>query len=541
MPYFLLANPDTAEEKNHKLKPGKNSIGRSPDNNVVLLHSSLSRYHAELEITGNKTILTDLNSLNGTCVNGSRIHQIELHDGDKVTCGNVIFQLVYRPEIPEPDISADPPLSIVKQIAPEESRIVMNDILAQRNKGESVLRLREQSREQREVDKWKILLEVTKQLACPKNSPKLLDKILELLLEIMNVDRAALLMVDQDSWELDCQAFKLREGIPSEERFYSTKITQYVCQNQQAILTDNAGYDGRFGSHSVISQAIQAAMCVPLKPSDQVIGVLYVDNLSMSNIYTDEDLEFLTALAYQASVAIENAKLYQQMQEEAVKLNKFERFFPPAVSRQIQEEGNLAIVDREVTVIFADISEFTHMSSTMEPRKIIEMLNDYFQVMVEEIVFYYEGTLEKYIGDALMAIWGAPYPQADQAEKAVKAAVDMQRAVLSLNEDWKKQGRQPIAIHIGINSGKVAAGNIGSERMIQYAAIGDTTNVSSRICNVAQAGEIVISQSTYEKLGHFPPTFFEKLLPTKVKGKANPLQLYRLHWDQVPPFATWEI
>ncbi len=538
--YFLVCNSGTDEGKKHELKLGRNTIGRSPDNDIVIIDGSLSRRHAEINLTPKQDqyTITDLDSLNGTCVNGSRIHHAEISDGDSLGCGTVMFQFSIKThESSTPDTGG---ISIIKQIAPEQSRIVMGDILDQQKTGLSVLKIREQNAEKRALDKLKILLEIGKQMACPRNSRVLERKILDLLFEIMDVDRAAIMLVDKDTWELECKAHKLKPDIPDNERFYSSRITKYVCQHGNAILTDNASFDQRFESHSVISQAIQSAMCVPLKPDNDVIGVLYVDNLSMANVYTEEDLEFLTAMANQAAVALDNAMLYQQMREQEVQRNKLEQFFPPAVSRKIQEEGNLAIVDREVTALFADISGFTRMSSTMEPRKVIEMLNDYFEVMVEGIVFRHEGTLEKYIGDALFAIWGAPYPQPDKVDRAIKAAIEMQRAVLSLNQEWKEQGRKPIDIHIGINTGKVAAGNIGSERLFQYATIGDTTNVTSRICNVAQAREIVISETTYHKLENrnLP---MEKMAPVKVKGKDEPLQLYRLLWDKVEPFTTFPV
>lgn len=182
------------------------------------------------------------------------------------------------------------------------------------------------------------------------------------------------------------------------------------------------------------------------------------------------------------------------------------------------------------------------MSSKMSPRQVIEMLNEYFKVMVEDIVFEYEGTLEKYIGDALLAIWGAPYQQPDDANRAVKAAIAMQWAVCRLNQQWVKQRNLQIKIHIGLNTGKVAAGNIGSPRLIQYATIGDTTNVTSRICSAANAGEILISQSTFDKLSDRTLPI-EKIPPVLVKGKDRPLQLYRLHWERVklPIFHQGEI
>jgi class 3 adenylate cyclase len=257
----------------------------------------------------------------------------------------------------------------------------------------------------------------------------------------------------------------------------------------------------------------------------------------MSDIYTDEDVEFLSTLANQAAIAIENARLYEQMEREAVMRTKLERFFPVAVTQKLREGDKLEIVDTEITALFADISNFTTMSSTMEPRQVIVMLNEYFQVMVEKIVFKYEGTLEKYIGDALFAIWGAPYKKTNDTERAIQAAVDMQWAVIDLNRHWVKQGKQCIQIHIGINTGQVAAGNIGSDKLIQYATIGDTTNTTSRICNVAQAGEIVIGQTTYEKIAHLKLPL-EKLPPTFVKGKDRALDLYRLNWRQISSQIT---
>jgi adenylate cyclase len=131
------------------------------------------------------------------------------------------------------------------------------------------------------------------------------------------------------------------------------------------------------------------------------------------------------------------------------------------------------------------------------------------------------------MGDALMAIWGAPFAHPDDTDRALDAAVEMQRALVAWNS--QRASTQRLAVHMGLNTGRVAVGNIGSDRYLQYAAIGDTTNVTSRICNVAQEGEIVISQSTLDRLNtHRWP--LEPLPPVKVKGKEEPLQLYRVDW-----------
>jgi adenylate cyclase len=573
MPY-LIQDPDSSDERVYNLHSGSNSLGRGYDNSIVVLDNqkSLSRHHAEIVVTDDRIILRDLGSRNHTFVNNRRIDRVELKDGDLVRCGDVVFKFFQDQELPtaptakptspqfqapgstpsvtpvvaqlpvaptsEPEEEEDwvePPsgLSIVRQISPLQTRVDMQDLLApsiSTTTQGSVLMLRQQDTSQRAVDKLKILLEVSKLLSEPDELEPLLDKILVLLFNIMNVDRAAILLVNPKTDKLEQKAVKTRTGTSNTERFYSKRITNYVRRNGDGVLIANASVDERFNlSESIVQQAIHSAMCVPMNPRDQVIGVMYVDNLSRCDVYSEEDLDFLVGLANQAAIAISNYQLYREIQAEAIMRDKLERFFPRAVSQKLREEGNLEIVDTEVTALFCDISSFTEMSSRMEPRQVIEMLNEYFNLMVEDIVFKYEGTLEKYIGDALLAVWGAPYSKPDDADRAIHAAIDMQKALQGLNRQWASRRQLEIKIHIGLNSGKVAAGNIGSDKLIQYATIGDTTNVTSRICSVAQADEIVISQATLDRISD-RTLRFEKMELVTVKGKLEPLQLYKVLW-----------
>jgi adenylate cyclase len=515
-------------------------IGRGGDNSVPLedYEKSVSRRHAEIYVSDKGITITDQGSLNSTFVNEVRVNQTNLKDGDLVRCGDVVFQFVQtlnQPDTPVP-VERDTDLPIFRRFSPEETQIALQDLLRQ-DSAEigSVLKLRHQDVSQRTVDKLQILLEVSKRLSSPEQFDRLLEKILNVLFQIMDIDRAVLLLLDEVTGTLEPKASKSKDGILTNSLFYSKRIVNFVLCNGDAVLVDDARIDERFdNAESILNQAIQASICVPLKSRTKVIGVLYIDSLSLCSLYSEEDLEFLTALANQAAIAIEDANLYKKAQEEAVLLAKLERFFPKAVSKKIKEGEALEIVDTEVTALFSDISSFTEMSSRLEPRQVIEMLNEYFKVMVEDIVFPYEGTLEKYIGDALLAVWGAPYQQPDDTERAVRAAIDMQWAARRLSQRWKEQRNLEIDIHIGINTGKVAAGNIGSDKLIQYATIGDTTNVTSRICNAAQAGEILISQATFDKLGEQCPPV-EKLAPVMVKGKDQPLQLYRVLWQKVQP------
>lgn len=531
---YLIRNPETSKAQVYRLKLGSNTIGRSKDNTIPLgdQEISVSRYHAEILITEDEIRLTDCGSLNSTFINGIKITHGTLQDGDLIRCGDVIFRFL---EEPQEVVNPDPDLSILRRFSPDNTQVDMQDLLRQGKDVGSVLKIRQEDSFQRTVDKLRILLEVSKQLSSPDEFNTLLEKILNVLFQIMDIDRAVILLVNESTKELEPKATRSRPGLPTDDQFYSKHIASYVLQHGEAVLIDDALADKRFGnSESILNQAIHASLCVPLKPRKTVIGILYVDNLSLRSLYSQEDLEFLTALANQAAIAIEDASLRKQMQEEAVWRDRLERFFPTAISRKIKEEAALDIVDTEVTALFSDITSFTELSSYMEPRQIIEMLNEYFEVMVEDIVFRYEGTLEKYIGDALLAVWGAPYQQPDDVNRAVRAAIDMQWAVQQLNKRWKRDRNLEIQVHIGLNTGKVAAGNIGSKKLIQYATIGDTTNVTSRICSAAQAGEILISQITFDKLNS-QDLPIEPLPPVHVKGKDRPLQLYRVLWRQIQP------
>ncbi len=544
MPY-IIQNYGTDHERICELRQGINTIGRGLDNSIVVEDDerSLSRHHAEIQVNDQGIFVTDLNSSNGTFVNQIKIVQQKLVNSDLITFGSVVFRVVDDVQ-PTPSTAplafhnATSGLSILMRVSPERPRANMQDLLQQQDvtRAGSVLMIQGSDESQRTAAKLRVLLEVSQELSSPEAYSALPDKILELLLKIMSVDRAVLLLLNEKTGELEPKAYKFSNlHATTDLDFYSRKITNFVFRQGDAIISDDASLDRRFNtSQSIIQQSIQSAMCAPLKPRDQSIGVLYVDNLSHGHVYQKEDLEFLSSLANQAAIAIENANLYRNMRSEVIRRTKLERFFPAAVSKKIEEGWDLnRIVETEVTALFSDISGFTEMTSQMQPRKVLEFLNEYFKVMVEDIVFPFGGTLEKYIADALLAVWGAPYQREDDAIMAVNAAIAMQWSMRQLNKDWASQGRDlQIQIHMGLNTGMVASGNIGSENLIQYTNIGDTMNVASRICTAAKSGEIFISESTMQHIEAFQLPL-EKLQPINVKGKEEALQLYRVHWQEV--------
>ena len=204
-------------------------------------------------------------------------------------------------------------------------------------------------------------------------------------------------------------------------------------------------------------------MCTPLMGTDQkVLGILYVDNRTATHSFADEDLEFLIAFGSLAAVGVENSQRSEQLRREALVLSNFQRYFAPNLAAQIaQQEGAVQLggTKRPVVIFFSDIRGFTPLSESMGPDEIATLLTEYFTEMVE-IVFEHAGTLDKFMGDAIMALWGAPIAHEDDADRAMRCAVDQLRP-WKLNVKWKNEGRPELGIGIGINFGEVFASNIG--------------------------------------------------------------------------------
>jgi len=524
----LIVNPGLMDERVFELPEGSVTIGRTQESTLCVFHGSLSRRHARLERQGEHFLLVDLQSKNGTFVDEVRVERHLLRVGQSFRCGEVYFTLTAsRAELRA--LSPSQVQSLRNRLSPGS----MGELLdSSKSSPGSALKLKHKSQENGANEKLQVLLKVSQLLSSPGHIEALLERIVELVFQIMEVDRVALLLVDPATGSLRPRVARLSTGETPSGPFYSQHIVEYVRTRSVGALFSDAWMDPRLNdAASVVSQSIRASMCAPLKPRDEVLGVLYVDHLSQAHGFGEEDLEFLTAFANQAAIALDNSLLARRLEEEAVLRNAYLRFFPPATLKKLRmaRGGPLETIEAEVTVLFSDISAFTELSSTLAPRQVVDLLNDYFPVMAD-IVFRHEGTLEKYIGDALMAVWGAPFSHPDDADRAVRAAVEMQRALAGLNARWRERGWPELRIHVGLNTGWVAAGNIGSEQYLQYATLGDATNVASRVCSVAGTGQICMTEATFARWRErdWPVT---ALAPTHVKGKAEALRLYRLDWD----------
>ncbi len=514
-------------------------VGRAVTSDVPIYDPTISRRHAEVFLTGTGVRVKDLNSSNGTFVNGARVTEAEAGPSDVITFGKVAFRVkevtapTQRPPLPPRDSQAAPPRApppgtIVRQLPVSHSGGVPA-IVVDSAPGESHIKLQAQSLAERREKKLSLLLEISKELSKTHDLDSLLDKVVDFTFQIMNVDRVSILLLDDKSGELVPRVSRSRTGDVSAARHVPQGIARKALDERVAILSDNAAADDRFKGKSIVIQSVRSAMCTPLLSSDQkALGILYVDNQTATNAFTDEDLEFLIGFSGLTAVAIENSQLSERIRREAVVLSNFQRYFAPDVAAQIVDQVGAVRrggEKRPVVIFFSDIRGFTAMAETMAADTIADLLTDYFTEMVE-IVFEHGGTLDKFMGDAMMALWGAPIAREDDADRAMTCAVDQLAVLEKLNVRWKAQGLPELRIGIGINFGEVFAGNFGSDRRLEYTVIGDAVNTASRLCKEAGPNEILISEPFYQALKQPPKV--ETLDPIQVKGKAKRLPVYRV-------------
>src|SRR5262249_50413305 len=187
---------------------------------------------------------------------------------------------------------------------------------------------------------------------------------------------------------------------------------------------------------------------------------------------------------------------------------------------------------REVTVLFCDIQGFTPLAERLTPEEVVSLLNEFYTLMIET-TFKHDGTLDKFLGDAVMAVFGAPLAHPDHAIRSVRTAVDMRNGIAELNERRVAQGKAPIGIGIGLSLGEVVAGTVGTEDRMEYTVIGDSVNLAARlVANARPAGRILISGRTYEAVTDLVQV--KDLGPLKVKGKEEQVEVYEVLSLQVP-------
>jgi len=587
MARILLVSPDGQQVVELR---DFNSLGRHPSNTIQLLDKIVSKEHCIIERRGQSLVLRDLGSLNGTYVNGERVNgERELKHGDDIALGGTrarfddgsgrampaapVHPQQYTQPVqqmpgwqPSPNMgppspygapSTGPatapfsPMAAGANVAPPYSqgpapsgivplatgtRVDVNDKaraigtqIAAIQKGFLPVEQLSANPQQLAADYERLRLshELSREIALERELPKLLTKILLTIFKFVRADRGVIFLMDS-SGELVPSASQRRDGTDSPIQVSST-IMSHVIKERATVLTHDAAMDfAASKGKSMILNRIGSAIVAPLLHNNDILGVLWLDSETLAQ-FQPKDMEIVTAIAAQAAMFIEITILGKKIEQEIVNRERFSRLLSPNVAKrvlsgalEVKKGGQLV---EECTVFNSDIRGFTRMSEGANPAGVVDMMNEYFEQMVE-VVFKYEGTLDKFMGDGIMALWGAPVVHPDDALRSVSCALEQMDVLARFNRRRVEENQEALAIGIGIHTGPLVAGYIGSSKALSYTVIGDVANTSARVCGIAAPGQVLVSEATLARLQN--KVEVEELPPANLKGKEKPFRIFNV-------------
>ena len=529
--YLLVQNTPGAPPQKLRLT-GEILIGREVDCAVVLNDDLVSRHHARVSLQGNVVALKDLNSTNGTTLEGARLtKEMVLRPGQSFGVGRTTFNLVREDDTAEMQARKRVPEQplMTSFIVVEEGDA---EVFQARDAAE--LKAPEEAGHNTQPLTLEQLATLSQRLSAMNRIGNALASILDvdtLVNEVIEqvfglfprADRACVLL--EVRGELRPVKVKLRgkQEQGSGDIRLSKTVLNLNRDERKAVLSFDTANDTRLSaSASIVASGIRSVMSVPIVQKTDFFGILYLDTADVGAPFGNDDLDLLASLASQVGVFVKNARLVSQIETETELRTNLGRYLSPSVVAEIAEgrlNPSLGGETREGTVLFSDIVGFTRVCRNLSAAEVVSLLNRFFEDAVDA-VFKYNGTVDKFGGDAMLCVWGAPVAMKDHATPAAAAALEMQNRLYGFNLKLAATG-SPVQIRmgIGLNSGSFIAGNVGSERRLEYTVIGDAVNLAQRVEEKASGGMVLLSDA-----GRLlaPTLGGVRLQPTTIRGQGAP-------------------
>ena len=347
-----------------------------------------------------------------------------------------------------------------------------------------------------------LLYELARDLSSSLELKEVLGKVMDRVISLMHAARGFIVLLDPVTGVMSVEQAGGDADWEKTKGFLGSKtVIEQVVKSGQAVVSTDASIDDRFkGQQSVILQNLRSIIAVPLVTKGKVIGAMYVDNPFRAAIFEEKDKEFLQAISDLAAIAIDNARQYSR--SEFLR-HLFERYVNKQVTDYVLERSMPGTVflpgeRRAVTMLNSDIAGFSALSQTMRAEELVEFLNGYFARMID-IVLTHGGNIDKFQGDGMLVVFGAPNPMEDHATKAFAAAQAMVREVEQLNRELVAGGKPRIDIGIGLDTGDVVAGHVGSDKRLEFTLIGVPVNNSAYLSKV-RPPRLLMSGSTRDAL-----------------------------------------
>ena len=500
-------------------------IGRLTENDITIKDDLISRYHAEIIQAEDGYLFKDLNSSNGSFNRGVRIYEKMLNDGDIITMGeNIVLTFIHK----QSDQQSSQVYITSKPIPAHaiQARAAMEQ-------GEAFLPASHINGDnwQEDYEKLRLGNELLQKLDMHHDLNQNMQNIATKLLEIFPADRCAILLMDAKTGNLFPMTVKLQPGIKGPLSI-SRSIADEVQKTYSALLVADVREDQQFSiSNSLLLQEVHSVLCAPIIYDNNFYGIIHMDSQKPAMVFSKQDLHLLVSLSKHIATVAANTKLIQSLEKDARDKAQLARLVPPSVIQKIQV-GEIKLDQKggslkEVTILFADIRGFTNIAHNASATTVVDMLNHYFELIVN-VVFQYGGTVDKFIGDEVMVLFGALTDIKFAEDRAIRCAFMMHGVLEQMNRERIERDEPPLEIGIGINTGVVVVGAIGSSQSMQYTCIGDAVNIASRLTSKAKAKQTIISEETFKRLNQKPK--YEQLPDEPLKGIDRPVKMYSI-WE----------
>lgn len=467
-------------------------IGRdaTPEDHIDLdlaPDTTVSHFHACITLEEGDLWIEDLGSTNGTLIAGERIAtKIRIPEEGEIRLGQTLI------EIEKEEVSPKQDKESISEI-PGDRVAVADAAQPPFAEGQPPLSAEDSRHAWRQL---KAFYDLSRGLATATELAPTLKLVAEQVQEaIPNAQRGAVLLPGETGELL------LKAHWPLGSHSVSTTLVKQAFDRREAFIWSAA--EGGESSPSMRLSNVQSAIYAPLLCDEQVLGVIYIDNYENREAFSLTDLELLRAIANQVAIFLRKWDLRQDLRREELLRNTLLRQFSPQLAERLMDEYNRLQLGGErvnpVTILISDVRSFTALSAPLAPESVVRMLNEMFDAFVP-IIFDHDGVVDKYIGDAVLAVFGSPQQDEHQWEKALHAAQAMQDAMHKLGEGWGVRRLPIFEVGIGLHTGEVIHGFVGSAERTEYTVIGDTVNRTARYCDGAGPGEIVISQEVYERI-----------------------------------------
>ena len=423
---------------------------------------------------------------------------------------------------------------ITRETYTAEDRELLRTLAAH---GESALRnVRLLQQLERRIFHLRTLYDVSQETAFLKEPREILRNLLMMVMGTFGAVSGVSVLADIEERRIEVLEWRGmgKDPIPGEKPGFGEGYLEVLGDVSRPIFT--GGAEGLAGGGDGETERLLASAgldaWIPFRVNERLRGGIGLGEKLSGELYSPDDQELLETLASQGAMAVENAKLLERMKREEIARVNFSRYLSPQIVEKIVHhdvEVNLGGDRKVVTILFSDIRNFTTITENRPPDQLVHILNEYFTEMAQ-IIFEHQGSLDKYIGDAIVAVFGSLIPLENPARSAVSAAVAMMKRMAQLNRRWETRYGFYMDIGVGINTGEVFLGNIGSPERMEFTVIGDAVNVASRFSGLARQGQILVTRETRAQLG--TGVRIREHPPSTVKGKSGKLEVFEIIYTQ---------